>query len=57
MTAFFSLSPPARRSGDDLIAENYFFNGKKKRRTKQENIDTNHETNPRDGRGMLYVSC
>lgn len=56
MTAFFSLSPPAGRSGDDLIAENYFFNGKK-RRTKQENIDTNHETNPRDGRGMLYVSC
>lgn len=31
MTAFFSLSPPARRSGDDLIAENYFFNGKKKK--------------------------
>lgn len=57
MTAFFSLSPPAGRSGDDLIAENYFFNGKKKRRTKQENIDTNRETNPRDGRGMLYVSC
>lgn len=31
MTAFFSLSPPAGRSGDDLIAENFFFfNGKKK---------------------------
>lgn len=35
MTAFFSLSPPAGRSGDDLIAENYFFNGKKEEQNKK----------------------
>lgn len=46
VTAFFSFSPPLGRSGDDLIAEDSFFNGEK--RTKQENIDPNHETNPRD---------
>lgn len=46
VTAFFSLSPPPGRSGDGLIAEDSFFNWKK--RTKQENIDTNHETNPQD---------
>lgn len=35
MTAFFSLSPPPGRSGDDLIAENSFFNGKKKEQNKK----------------------